>query len=93
LFLFIVFRRKKSKTDDIRNGSVDPVSLEIIEEENLLIHRDKSVTDTTNRDDFLDGENRFRGGTGYSSRGMQFFGGFNSSTEDHDKFDSDGNRE
>jgi hypothetical protein len=86
-----VFRWKKSRNVDSRSIYVVPVSSEIIEDKDRLLHRDKSVTDTSRKSVLLDGENRFRGNGGF--RGMTgggFGGGY---FEDYDKFDSDGDPE
>jgi hypothetical protein len=80
MIFFIIFRWEKNRNADSRNIYVDPVSSEIIEEKDLFINKTKLEIDTTQKSEFLDGENRFRG------RG--FYGNSN-----RDKFDSDGNRE
>lgn len=91
LFLFVVFRRKTNSTADRRSIYVDPVSSEVIEEKDLFLHRDKTVTDTSRKSILLDGENRFTGNGGF--RGMTG-GGFGGGYFGHeDKFDSDGDRE
>lgn len=90
-----IFRRRRDNPANDRIACINPALSEIIKEKDLLIHREKAVTDTTERSDFLDGENRFRGNGGFGRfyGGMQFMGGFSVGEDGHDKVDSDGNRQ
>jgi len=87
----IVFRRTKSRNVNSRNIYVVPASSEIIEEKDRLLHREKSVTDTSRKSILLDGENRFRGNGGFRGMAGGGFGGGYFGIDD--KVDSDGDRE
>jgi hypothetical protein len=90
--LFIVFRLRKRKILDSRTIIVDPVSSEIIEEKDIFLRRNKTVTDTTKVSEILDGENRIRGCGEFLTKSRHLSGGCSADDENRDKVDSDGNR-
>jgi len=80
----IIFRWKKNRNADSRNIYVNPVSSEIIEEKDRILHRDKSVIDTTKEPGLLD--------IMIKNKSIHGFYGTHSDA-DLDKLDSDGDRE
>lgn len=92
VILFVLFRRKEEKAAVKWIDYIEPVSSETVEEKDQFCNRTKLIVDTTERSEFLDGENRFRGVGGFRTwpGGVSFQGGFFTGDARPEHTDSDG---